>query len=63
MALVFITFVSAMIVTNDVALITFVPLSIVIAKKANINGYVEDIVGIDFCSACVDVSIMCPGGI
>lgn len=33
MALVFITFVSAMIVTNDVALITFVPLSIVIAKK------------------------------
>lgn len=37
MALVFITFVSAMIVTNDVALITFVPLSIVIAKKANIN--------------------------
>lgn len=37
MALVFITFVSSMIVTNDVALITFVPLSIVIAKKANIN--------------------------
>ena len=37
MALVFITLVSAMIVTNDVALITFVPLSIVIAKKANIN--------------------------
>ena len=36
-ALVFITFVSSMIVTNDVALITFVPLSIVIAKKANIN--------------------------
>ena len=26
-----------MIVTNDVALITFVPLSIVIARKANIN--------------------------
>ncbi|MGL5312193.1 MAG: SLC13 family permease [Peptostreptococcaceae bacterium] len=36
-ALVFITFVAAMIVTNDVALITFVPLSIVIAKKANIS--------------------------
>ena len=36
-ALVFITFISSMIVTNDVALITFVPLSIVIAKKANIN--------------------------
>lgn len=36
-ALVFITFVSAMVVTNDVALITFVPLSIVIAKKANIS--------------------------
>lgn len=35
--LVFITFVSAMIVTNDVALLTFVPLSIVVAKKANIN--------------------------
>lgn len=37
LALVFITFISSMIVTNDVALITFVPLSIVIAKKANIN--------------------------
>lgn len=37
LALVFITFVSSMIVTNDVALITFVPLSIVIARKANIN--------------------------
>lgn len=36
-ALVFITFVSSMVVTNDVALITFVPLSIVIAKKANIS--------------------------
>lgn len=36
-SLVFITFISAMIVTNDVALITFVPLSIVIAKKANIS--------------------------
>lgn len=35
--LVFITFVSAMIVTNDVALLTFVPLSIVVARKANIN--------------------------
>lgn len=37
MALVFITFASAMVVTNDVALLTFVPLSIVIAKKANLN--------------------------
>ena len=36
-ALVFITFISAMIVTNDVALITFVPLSIVVARKANID--------------------------
>lgn len=36
-ALIFITFISSMIVTNDVALITFVPLSIVIAKKANID--------------------------
>ena len=36
-ALVFITFVSAMIVTNDVALLTFVPLTIVVARKANIN--------------------------
>lgn len=37
LALVFITFISSMIVTNDVALITFVPLSIVIARKVNIN--------------------------
>lgn len=37
LALVFITFISSMIVTNDVALITFVPLSVVIARKANIN--------------------------
>ena len=37
LALVFITFISSMIVTNDVALIPFVPLSIVIARKANIN--------------------------
>ncbi len=36
LALVFITFVSSMIVTNDVALITFVPLSMVVARKANI---------------------------
>lgn len=36
-ALVFITFIGSMIVTNDVALITFVPLSIVIARKANID--------------------------
>ena len=37
LALVFITFISSLIVTNDVALIPFVPLSIVIARKANIN--------------------------
>lgn len=37
LALVFITFVSSMIVTNDVALITFVPLSIVVGRKANIK--------------------------
>lgn len=37
LSLVFITFVSSMIVTNDVALITFVPLSIVVGRKANIN--------------------------
>lgn len=36
-ALVFITFISAMIVTNDVALLTFVPLSIVISKKTNLD--------------------------
>ena len=36
-ALIFITFIASMIVTNDVALITFVPLSIVIARKANID--------------------------
>ena len=37
LALVFLTFISSMIVTNDVSLITFIPLSIVISKKANIN--------------------------
>ena len=36
-ALVFITFLAAMVVTNDVALLTFVPLTIVIARKANID--------------------------
>ena len=36
-ALVFITFISAMIVTNDVALLTFVPLSIVVSKKADLD--------------------------
>lgn len=35
--LVFITFFSSMIVTNDVALITFVPLTLIIGKKANIK--------------------------
>lgn len=34
-ALVFLTFILSMIVTNDVALITFVPLTIIIGKKAN----------------------------
>lgn len=36
-ALVFITFLASMVVTNDVAIITFVPLSIVVAKKSDIN--------------------------
>lgn len=36
--LVTITFLSSMIVTNDVALITFVPLTIIIAKKSNISS-------------------------
>lgn len=35
--LVFITFLASMVVTNDVALITFVPLSIIVAKKSDIN--------------------------
>ena len=38
LVLVFITFFSAMFVTNDVALITFVPLTIITSKKANINA-------------------------
>ena len=36
-ALIFITFISSMIVTNDVALITFIPITIIIGKKANFN--------------------------
>ncbi|MCF0146769.1 MAG: anion permease [Clostridium sp.] len=36
-ALVFITYAASMVVTNDVALITFVPLTIIIGKKANFN--------------------------
>ena len=36
-ALVFITFFSSMIITNDVALITFVPLSLITLEKAGIN--------------------------
>lgn len=36
-SLVFMTFISAMIVTNDVALLTFIPLSIVVSKKANLD--------------------------
>lgn len=35
--LVFLTFFSAMVVTNDVALITFVPLTLIIGKKVNIK--------------------------
>ena len=38
LVLVFITFFSAMFVTNDVALITFVPLTIITSKKANIKA-------------------------
>lgn len=37
-SLIFITFFSSMIVTNDVSLITFVPLSLIICKKANIDS-------------------------
>jgi len=36
-AIVILTFLFSMIVTNDVALITFVPLTIIIGKKANFN--------------------------
>ena len=35
--LVLLCFISSMLVTNDVALITFVPLTLIISKKANIN--------------------------
>lgn len=35
--LVFITFISSMLITNDVALITFVPITLIIGKKAKIN--------------------------
>lgn len=35
--LVFLTFFSSMLVTNDVALITFIPLSLILGKKANLN--------------------------
>ena len=37
LSLVFITFFAAMFVTNDVALITFVPITLVIGKKSNIS--------------------------
>lgn len=37
LTLILITFFSAMIITNDVALITFVPITIIIGKKAEIN--------------------------
>jgi Na+/H+ antiporter NhaD/arsenite permease-like protein len=36
--LVFLTFFAAMIITNDVALITFVPLTLIVANKAKINS-------------------------
>ena len=37
LGMVFITFFASMIVTNDVALITFIPLTIIIGKRSNIN--------------------------
>lgn len=37
-SLIFITFFASMLVTNDVALITFVPLALIICKKANISS-------------------------
>ena len=37
LVLIFLTFISSMIVTNDVALISFVPLSIIISKKSKFN--------------------------
>lgn len=36
--LIFLTFFAAMLITNDVALITFVPLTLIIANKARINS-------------------------
>jgi Na+/H+ antiporter NhaD/arsenite permease-like protein len=35
--LIYITFFSSMLITNDVALITFVPLALIISKRANLN--------------------------
>ncbi|NMD71661.1 anion transporter [Bacillus sp. DNRA2] len=35
--LIFLSFISSMFVTNDVALLTFVPLTLIISKKTNIN--------------------------
>ncbi|MGL4760751.1 MAG: SLC13 family permease [Sarcina sp.] len=35
--MIFLTFFSSMLITDDVALITFVPLSLILAKKANFN--------------------------
>ena len=37
LVLIFLTFFSSMLVTNDVALITFIPLTIIISKKSNID--------------------------
>ncbi|MPQ44826.1 anion transporter [Clostridium tarantellae] len=36
-SIVFITFIAAMIVTNDVALLTFVPITLIIGKKTNVS--------------------------
>jgi len=37
LVLIYLTFFSSMLITNDVALITFVPLALIISKRANIN--------------------------
>ena len=37
LVLIFLTFFSAMLITNDVALITFVPITLIIARKADFN--------------------------
>lgn len=37
LVLIYLTFFSSMLITNDVALITFVPLTLIISKRANLN--------------------------